>query len=290
MREGHGILRESPLPASGRGWGLGILRIESAANPLIKRIRALEQRKGREEQGACFVEGIQAVWQAVEAGAAIETLIVAPDLLTSTPARAMVEQQRARGTPIAEVAAALYERIATREHPSGLAAVIRTAGQGIETLPVTPTALFVGLHEVGNPGNLGTIIRTTDAVGGNGIVLIGDTTDPYHPSAVKASVGTLFRLPLVHATSIDDVLAWCAMHQVSVVTTSAHAAHDHWDAIYPAPSLVLFGNEGRGLSADVVQRGDLSVRIPMHGGADSLNLAVAAGVLLYEMLRQRQAG
>jgi RNA methyltransferase, TrmH family len=266
-----------------------VTRIESAANPLIKRIRALEQRKGREEQGACFVEGIQAVWQAVEAGAAIETLIVAPDLLTSTPARAMVEQQRARGTPIAEVAAALYERIATREHPSGLAAVIRTARQGIETLPVTPTALFVGLHEVGNPGNLGTIIRTVDAVGGSGIVLIGDTTDPYHPSAVKASVGTLFRLPVVHATSIEDVLEWCAAHQVGVVTTSARAAHDHWEATYPAPSLVLFGNEGRGLPAEIVQRGDLSVRIPMHGGASSLNLAVAAGVLLYEILRQRQS-
>ncbi|MGI8856413.1 MAG: TrmH family RNA methyltransferase [Thermomicrobiales bacterium] len=263
--------------------------IESAANPLIKRIRALEQRKGREEHGAFFVEGIQAVWQAVEAGAAIETLVVAPDLLTSAPARAMVEQQRAAGTPFAEVAAALFERIASRENPSGLAAVIRMARHGIETLPITPTALFVALHEIGNPGNLGTIIRTADAVGGSGFVLIGDTTDPYHPSAVRASVGTLFRLPIVHAATIDEMFAWCADHRISIVTTSARAAHDHWEVTYPAPSLVLFGNEGRGLPADVLERGDLSVRIPMHGGASSLNLAVAAGVLLYEMLRQRQS-
>ncbi len=262
--------------------------IESAANPLIKRIRALEQRKGREEHGAFFVEGIQAVWQAVEAGAVIETLVVAPELLTSAPARSMVEQQRTAGMPVAEVAAALYERIAARENPSGLAAVVRTARHGIETLPITPTALFVALHEVGNPGNLGTIIRTADAVGASGMVLIGDTTDPYHPSAVRASVGTLFRIPIVHAESIDEALAWCTDHQISVVTTSAHATHDHWGGTYPAPSLVVFGNEGRGLPADVVQRGDLSVRIPMHGGASSLNLAVAAGVLLYEILRQRR--
>ena len=266
------------------------MRIESTANPLVKRIRALEQRKGREEQGAFFVEGIQAAWQAVEAGAAIETLVVAPELLTSAPALAMVAQQRAAGTTVAEVSAALYERIATREHPSGLGAVIRIGRHGIETLRVASASLFVALHEVGNPGNLGTIIRTIDAVGGSGIVLIGDTTDPYHPSAVKASVGTLFRLPVVHAATIEDVLAWCAARHVGVVTTSARAAHNHWDVAYPAPSLVLFGNEGRGLPPEIVQRGDLSVRIPMHGGADSLNLSVAAGVLLYEMLRQRESG
>ena len=180
--------------------------IESAANPLIKRIRALEHRKAREEQGAFVVEGIQQVWQAVEGGAAIETLIVAPDLLTSAPARTMIEQQRAAGTPIAEVSAALYERVAAREHPSGLAAIVRITRRDLNALAVTPASLFVGLHEIGNPGNLGTILRTVDAVGGHGVVLIGETTDPYHPNAVRASVGTLFRIPVVHARRIEDVL------------------------------------------------------------------------------------
>lgn len=279
----------APAPRFNGGRGEAMTRIESAANPFIKRIRALEQRKGREEHGAFFVEGIQPVWQAVEAGAAIETLVVAPELLTSAPARAMVEQQRAAGMPVVEVSAAVYARLATRENPSGLGAVIRIMRQGIDALTVAPASLVVALHEIGNPGNLGTIVRTVDAVGGNGIVLIGDTTDPYHPSAVKASVGTLFRLPVVHAARIDDVLAWCTAHEVAVVTTSARAARDHWDVAYPAPALVLFGNEGRGLPQEVVRRGNLSVRIPMHGGASSLNLAVAAGVLLYEMLRQRQS-
>lgn len=264
-------------------------RIESATNPLIRRIRALEQRKGREQAGACFVEGIQVVWQAVDAGAAIETLIVAPDLLTSVAAREMVARQQAAGIAVAEVSAAIYERIAMRENPSGLAAIVSITPRDLSSLVVTPASLFVALHDIGNPGNLGTILRTVDAVGGSGVILIGDTTDPYHPNAVKASVGTLFRLPIVQTGRIEDVLTWSRAHGISVVTTSARATQEYWQATYPSPLLMLFGNEGRGLPPDIVAQGDLSVRIPMHGSASSLNLSVAAGVLLYEALRQRRS-
>jgi len=260
--------------------------IESAANPLIKRIRTLAQRKGREQAGAFFVEGIQAVWQAVDAGATIETLIVAPDLLTSVAAREMVARQQATGIAVVEVSAAIYARIATRENPSGLAAIVSIMTRYLSSLVVTPASLFVALHEIGNPGNLGTILRTVDAVGGSGVILIGDTTDPYHPNAVKASVGTLFRLPIVQTDQIEDVLEWSRTHGVSIVTTSARATQEHWQIVYPSPLLMLFGNEGRGLPREIVERGDLAVRIPMHGSASSLNLAVAAGVLLYEALRQ----
>jgi RNA methyltransferase, TrmH family len=266
-----------------------VTRIESAANPLMKRIRALEQRKGREQAGAFFVEGIQAVWQAVDAGAAIETLVVAPDLLTSAAAREMVARQQAAGTAVAEVSAPLYERIATRENPSGLAAIVRIASRDLPSLAVTPASLFVALHEIGNPGNLGTILRTVDAVSGNGVILVGDATDPYHPNAVRASVGTLFRLPIIQVGQIETVMDWGRAYGINVVTTSARATQEHWQAIYPSPLLLLFGNEGRGLPQDIVAQGDLAVRIPMHGGASSLNLSVAAGVLLYEVLRQRTA-
>ena len=263
-------------------------RIESAANPLVKRLRALEQHKGRAREGAFVVEGIQPVWHAAESGATIEMLVIAPELLTSAAAWEMIARQREAGTRVAEVSAALFERVATRENPSGIAAIVQMRRQSLDDLPVTPASLFVALHEIGNPGNLGTIVRTVDAVGGNGIILIGEGTDPYHPSAVRASVGTLFRLPVVSVATIAEVQAWCAEHGTAVVTTSARAPSDHWTVTYPTPSLVLFGNEGRGLPPDVIAAGDLAVRIPMHGGASSLNLAVAAGVLLYEILRQRE--
>ncbi len=262
--------------------------IESAANPLMKRMRTLEQRKGRERENAFVVEGIGPVWQAVDGGAAIETLVVAPELLTSESARAMIAGQEAAGVRVAEVSADLFARVAARENPSGVAAIVRMERRGIDALAAPADGLFVALCEVGNPGNLGTILRTVDAVGGSGVILVGDTTDPYHPAAVKASMGTLFRVPVVRAPTYAEVDAWCASHAVSTVTTSARATADCWGVTYPISVCLVFGSEGRGLPTDVMQRGTISVRIPMEGSASSLNLAVSAGILLYEVFRQRR--
>ncbi len=263
-------------------------RIESAANPLVRRIRVLsESRRERDRAGAFWVEGIAPTWAAIESGADVETLVVAPDLLTSDGARAMVARARGGGTRVAEFSADLFARVASREHPSGLGAVVRMARRAPDDLPVPPDALLVGLDGVGNPGNLGTILRTADAVGASGLLLIGEGTDPYHPAAVKASMGTLFRVPFARVPAAADLFAWCRARGVDVVTTSAKATTVHWDAAYPAPALVLFGSEAQGLSADALAAGNVQVRIPMHGGATSLNLAVAAGILLYEVRRSR---
>ena len=258
--------------------------IESPANPLIKRIRALAQRKARREQGAFFVEGIRPVWLAVEHGH-VEVIIVAPELLTSGAARHMVEQQTAGGMRVANVSRAVFEVIAERDNPSGLAAIVAIPHTELAQLEVAPTSLFVALHEVGNPGNLGTIIRTVDAVGGSGIFLLGASTDPYHPTAVKASMGTLFTVPTVALDDSAELLAWCRAQGVNVYTTSDRAAALYWAVHYQLPALLLFGSEGEGLDADLLQVG-WPVRIPMSGSADSLNLSVATAVLLYEVKRQ----
>jgi TrmH family RNA methyltransferase len=259
--------------------------VTSVANPLIKRARALAQRKHRDAEGAFVVEGIRGVWQAVESGAPVETLIVAPALLTSEPARRMVEAQRAAGSRVVAVSAAAYERFAEREHPSGLAAIVRIEERGLSDLAVTPRALFVALHETGNPGNLGAILRSMDAVAANGLIILGNATDPYHPTAIKASMGAIFTIPVVRALTIQALLSWCRAHDIGVVTTSTQANVDHWSARYPEPCLLLFGSEGQGLPAVRLQAGDLAVRIPMQGHVDSLNLAIATGILLYEVRR-----
>lgn len=259
--------------------------ISSTGNALIKRIRALEQRKRRQEEGAFFVEGIGPVWQAVEHRAKIQALIVAPDLLTSDSARRMVETERQSGTRVVNVSGAVFQSVAQRQNPAGLGAVVEMPLYTLEDVPIAGPAVVVALHEVGNPGNLGTIIRTVDAVGGAGIVLIGDSTDPYHPTAVKASMGTLFAHPLVIVREAKTVLEWQRAHGLQLVTTSAHAPASYWNAPYHLPALFLFGSEGEGLGQDLVSQGDLAVRIPMQGSATSLNLAVSVGVLLYEVRR-----
>lgn len=268
--------------------------ITSAANPLIKRLRRLADRKHRRREGAFVVEGVQPVWSAVDAGAGIDTLVVAPDLVNADVAERLVEREQAAGTPVARVGTALFRRLSDRDDPSGLAAVVRARSRGLSDLLVevdaSPAPVFLALHNIGNPGNLGTIIRTADATGAAGVVLIGDTTDPYAPAAVKASMGSLFATDLAECRDVDEFFSWASDRRVSVVATSGYSDTEHWDLTCPGPTAVLLGAEGPGLPPAVLQRSDHTVRIPMTGTAESLNLSVAAGVLLYELRRHALRG
>jgi RNA methyltransferase, TrmH family len=264
--------------------------ITSAANPLIKRVRLLGDRRHRRREGAFVVRGIQPVWQAVEADADIEALIVAPDLLRE-PAAGLVAAQEASGARVVRISAELFWRIGDRDGPAGLAAIVRTPGLSLDILTVRPESVFVALHEVANPGNLGTIIRTADATGAAGVILVGPCTDPFDPVAVKASMGAVFSVPLAAVVEPAEFLRWRADRGVALAVTSGQAGgpgdpSTYWDATLPRPVAVLFGSEGTGLPADLLVAGDLRLRIPMTGTAESLNLAVATGLVLYEAWRQ----
>jgi len=217
----------------------------------------------------------------------VEVLVVAPDLLGSRTA-GMVAAQEAAGVRVARLTGELFARVSARDGPSGLAAIVRGRIPGLASLPVTPESVFVALHEIGNPGNLGTIIRTADAAGGSGVVLIGAAADPFDPAAVKASMGALFAVPVARAADPAEFLAWAA--GLTVITTSAKARTSFWEAGYARPLALLLGAEGAGLPDDVLAGGDLQVRIPMTGTAESLNLAVAAGLLLYQARRPDLTG
>jgi RNA methyltransferase, TrmH family len=260
--------------------------ISSAANPLVKRVRALADRKHRRRESAFVVQGIQPVWQAVEAGAGIEVLIVAPDLLRHAGAAAMVAAQEAGGVRVARVSPELFGRIADRDGPSGLAAIVRSAPAALADLVAGESALFAALHSPGNPGNVGTIIRTASAVGCDAVILIGPSADPYDPAAVKASMGAIFTVPVALAPSAAAFLDWARSRAVAVAATSASGSVSCWDADLPLPLAVVLGSEGTGLPDHLLAAADLCVAIPMTGTAESLNLAVAAGVLLYEVRRR----
>jgi RNA methyltransferase, TrmH family len=249
-------------------------------------MRRLADRKYRRREGAFVVQGIQPVWQAVEAGAPIETLIVAPDLVRQPAALAMVAEAEAAGTPVARLDALLFGRLADRELPGGLAAIVSFRPGLLTDLPVSADSLYTALHEAANPGNIGTIIRTASAAGAAGVIVIGPAADPYDPAAVKASMGALFTVPLAHASSAEEFLDWAVGHGISVVATSGRAAVSCWDAELPLPLSFLLGSEGAGLPDWLLDRVPAQVRIPMTGTAESLNLAVAAGILLYEARRR----
>lgn len=261
--------------------------ITSHRNPLVKRIRALERKKQRQEEGAFYVEGIRVVLSALEREAPVELLVYAPGLLTSEVARSAIRQFEARGGETAAVSDDVFRSLSQRDNPAGLGAIVTARLHPLESLPVTPDAIFVAASDVGDPGNLGTILRTMDGMGAAGLVLVGQTTDPFHPTAVKASMGTLFNIPVAAVEGMDALWGWAEQHDLFTIATSGRAPRDYRDPGYRFPALLLLGSEAEGLPADVIERADRAVSIPMVGTASSLNLAVAAGLLLYELRRQQ---
>jgi RNA methyltransferase, TrmH family len=259
--------------------------ITSASNPLVKRMRLLANRKHRREQGAFVVEGLQPVWRAVTAGWDIETLIVDPDLRPDSAAAAMVADLETQGVRVARLTGDLFDRLSSRDGSAGLAAIVRSRQADLADLTVTPGAVFIALHQIGNPGNLGTIIRTADAVGSAGVILIGNTTDPFGPASVKASMGSIFATTVAHAQEPKRFLDWARANRVAVLAASGTASVDHWDASYQPPATLLLGSEGEGLPQELLSAADERVRIPMTGTAESLNVAAAAAILLYEVRR-----
>jgi len=264
--------------------------ISSAANPLVKRMRLLANRKHRREQGAFVVEGLQPVWRAVTAGWDIEALIVDPDLRPDSPAAAMVGDQEARGVRVVRLTRDLFDRVSSRDGSVGLAAIVRSRDTDLADLAVTPGSVFIALHQIGNPGNLGTIIRTADAVGSAGVILLGDTTDPFAPTSVKASMGSIFATRIARAREPRAFLDWALANGVAVLAASGTASVDHWNASYQAPLTLLLGSEGEGLPDELLAAADQRIRIPMTGTAESLNVAAAAAILLYETRRHAFSG
>jgi RNA methyltransferase, TrmH family len=261
--------------------------VSSRSNPTVKQIRSLRHRKEREETGQFFAEGIRIVAEAVDLQAAIETCVVAPELLTSSFAKEIVEQLRSDDVPCLEVTADVFRSLSTKEGPQGIGVVVRQRWQSLEDSTSAGGLCWLVLDQVQDPGNLGTILRTSDAVGGTGVLLLGATADPTEPSAVRASMGAIFSQRLVR-TRLEDLAVWKQRHGVFLVGTSDAAESDYQSVTYPTNLALFMGSERLGLSEEERSICDLMVRIPMVGRSDSLNLAVATGVMLYEIFNQRR--
>jgi TrmH family RNA methyltransferase len=265
--------------------------ITSFANPPVKRVRQLADRKRRRREGAFVVEGLQPVWRAVTSGWPVDTLIVAPDLLTNEPSRRMVHEQRESGVRVVSVSREVFAHLSDREGPAGLAAIVRGSLTGLSSFRPRPAGSadgpVVALFRAANPGNIGTVLRTADAAGAAGLLLVGETADPFAPAAVKASMGSVFAVPFCAAPDPAELFDWAHRERRPVLAVTGSAAASLWDGPADGRAVLLLGSEGAGLPADLVDRCDDAVAIPMQGTAESLNLATAAAVLLYEFKRRR---
>ncbi len=262
--------------------------IYSRHDPAIRRLRNLQSREGRERTGQFLIEGIRPLAQAVRQGERVEMLVVAPQLLTNALGRRLVKQLRIAGTPCCRLTPEVYHSLSQAEDPQGVAAVMKQRWENIEQVRPSRGLCWLAVEAVQSAGNLGTILRTSEAVGGSGVILIGDTVDPYDPTTVRASMGALFNQKFVRATAAAFG-AWKQRHQCLLVGASPSATLDYKAVAYPASLVLLMGGEKKGVSPEIQSLCDTMVKIPMVGRGDSLNLAIAAGILLYEVFDQRRA-
>jgi RNA methyltransferase, TrmH family len=263
--------------------------VYSRNDPAVHRIRSLQTREGRERTGQFVIEGIRPLAQAMREGVRVETLVIAPQVLTNTLGHKLVKQLRIAGTPCLRLSPEVYHSVSQAEEPQGVAAVIRQRWERLGQVRPSRGLCWIAVEAVQSAGNLGTILRTSEAVGGSGVILIGETVDPFDPATVRASMGALFHQKFVRTTAVEFG-EWKRRHQCLLVGTSPAAATDYKALRYPSSLILLMGGEKRGVSAEVQAMCDAMVRIPMVGRADSLNIAIATAVLLYEVFDQRRRG
>lgn len=259
----------------------------SRNHPMIRRLRTLQTPEGRVESGEFLIEGIRPLSEAVKLGVRIEKLIVVPKMLEGRPMERLVKQLRIKGVPCLGMLPEVYYSFSQAEEPQGVAAIVRQRWEALESVRPGQGLCWVVAEAVQSPGNLGTIIRTCEAVGGAGLILLGDSADPYDPATVRASMGALFGIRFVRA-SVAQFGEWKKRRQVALIGTSLAAREDYQDIDYPRPSMILMGCEKRGLTPEVLALCDYQVKIPMVGRSDSLNVGVATSLMLYELFNQRR--
>lgn len=254
--------------------------ITSTSNPLIKQVRSLRQKKSRVENKTFLVEGIHHVGEVMQAGWEVDVILYAPDLLTSEFAKNLLKQ--ISNIKLQTVSVEVLESLADKENPQGILAVVKQKEFVFDDVKNIKNA--VALVSPQDPGNVGTILRTMDAINVDALFLLDGGVELYHPTVIRASMGTIFWKPIIQ-TSFDEFAKWSKQKNIQLIGTSAKADVNYHTLIPKAPWLLILGNEQKGLTKDQVSVCDVTVSIPMQGRVSSLNLSVAAGVLLYQFTK-----
>lgn len=260
--------------------------LTSLQNPKMKRALALRDRKDRDETGLFLIEGYRELLRFVENGGKPLELFYCPELFLGSNEGALIEKIGKAKAILYECSSPVMRKLSYRDRPDGLVAVASQEHHGLDKIQFQNTPFLVVAEAIEKPGNLGTILRSSDASGVDGLILCDRCTDIYNPNVVRASVGTLFTVPVYEATS-KETIAWLKARKIKIAAATPHAKAEFTKTDFTGPVAIVVGTEQLGLSQEWMDSADIQVRIPMMGVADSLNVATATTLLLYEVLRQR---
>lgn len=262
-----------------------VKEVTSLSNPIVKDIRALAMKKFRDQQNAFMAEGLKLVIDAFDLGWTIRTLVFAKAQRGNPIVEKIAARTVAAGGLVLEASEKVLGAITRRDNPQMVVGVFQQRWAALKDIRPADGDVWIALDRVRDPGNLGTVIRTVDAVGAKGVILVGETTDPFSVETVRATMGSVFAVPVARA-GVEAFLAWRKGVQATVVGTHLKGSVDYRTVDYAkGPVVLVMGNEQQGLPDELAASCDALIRIPQAGRADSLNLAVATGVALYEIRR-----
>lgn len=260
-------------------------RIDSPKNPLVKEVVRLRERRTRERSGVFVIEGERELERALAAGIALRELLLAPELVRPE-GLSLASRAESAGIRVTELTRAAFSRASIREHPDGLIALAQKSQLELTELELSSQPLLLVIDGLEKPGNFGALLRTADAADLDAVIVAGRGTDPFNPNVIRASMGSVFSRPVVTAEP-SEILPFLKERHVRLIASSPAAEKPFWNAELDGPIALLLGTEHEGLGSEWLESADERVHIPMAGMADSLNVATAGALILYEALRQR---
>lgn len=266
---------------------MNIVRLSSTQNPTIKHVCQLRDRKHREAEQLTVLEGYRELTRGSEYGLELTEVFFCPELFLGENEWSLLESLEQKGARLYQVPDFLLIKMAYRDRPEGLIAVAKMRRHTLDDLPLVPNGLYLVAEAVEKPGNLGSMLRSADASGVNGLIICNKCTDIYNPNVIRASTGALFSVPLAECTS-EEALAWLRKHKIATLAATPHTEQIFTDVDMTQAVAIVVGTEQVGLTELWLKESDIPVRIPMLGKIDSLNVATATTILLYEAARQRK--
>ncbi len=261
--------------------------IQSRQNPRVQALARLRDRAERDARGLFLIEGQRELSRALERGVAIEEAYHCPEMFRGPEQAELIARCRAGRASVCQLGVSAFEKVSGREGPDGVLGVARTWDCSLARLRLSASPLLLVVESVEKPGNLGALLRTADSAGCDAVIVCDPVTDVFNPNVVRSSQGALFSMPVAVCAS-QEAVDWMKAHGVRSLATSPAAIKTFWDVDCKGPTALLLGSEKDGLSEFMLGAADEKISIPQAGLSDSLNVSMAAGIVLFEAVRQRR--